>query len=49
MDEELNLEEDLFDDDDDDFWETEEEVAEGEGFYIDDDGNWIPKDDSPVF
>ena len=30
-------------------YESEEDLARGEGFYIDDDGNWIPMDDDDWF
>ena len=32
-------------DEEDDSYESEEDVARGEGFYIDDDGEWRPLDD----
>ena len=49
--EELGLDENgnEIDDDDDELWdpyyESEMDVARGEGFYIDDDGEWRPMDD----
>ena len=29
-------------------YESEEDLARGEGFYLDDDGNWIPMDDDDL-
>ena len=31
--------------DEEDYYESEEELARGEGFWIDDDGNWVMMDD----
>ncbi len=52
--EELGIDENgnPIDDDDYDYrqdYESEEDFARGEGFWIDDDGNWIPIDDDDLY
>ena len=34
---------------DDEEFVSEADIAYGEGFYLDDDGNWIPMDDDEVY
>ena len=49
--EELRLDEngnriaDAEEEDWEDYYESEDDLARGEGFWVDDDGNWIPMED----